>query len=237
LNKIKPQDLTCCTLFCGDINWHRLWDRSLAIGQSVDTLKVYRIRLILVEIQIRTAQPDEIEKLIDLQSLSILNSPPRSRRYDRQQIDSLVCSQADSRRSCWGWETILVAENALQEVIGFACMEIDRGRITGLFVHPDFMGQGVGSRLLIGLENIALDYKIKTLWVLSSIEAIDFYRKNKYTPQGKTGFLSSVAVWIPCLILKKQLIPIPPIDRAISVFKFLATIALIVLLFIRIFYR
>jgi ribosomal protein S18 acetylase RimI-like enzyme len=158
-----------------------------------------------VEINIRIAQAKELESIIALQSLSLSHSRHRDRQYDRRQIESLVCGQADARRDYARLETLLVAEDRHRNLVGFAAISVCESTICGLFVHPDLMSRGIGGQLLIGIEKIAISNRISTLWVMSSNESIDFYRKYGYIIGGEVGFFSIGSIWIPCRMLHKEL--------------------------------
>jgi ribosomal protein S18 acetylase RimI-like enzyme len=55
------------------------------------------------------------------------------------------------------------------------------GKIHSLFVHPEFQGQGVGSKLLAKLELTATDAKTNVIWLSSSVAAKGFYAKFGYS--------------------------------------------------------
>jgi hypothetical protein len=74
------------------------------------------------EITLRLAQHQEIESIIDLQTLALLNPHSDFRKYSRKQVDSLVKGQAQMRRMYSQWETIIVAEDANRDLAGFACL-------------------------------------------------------------------------------------------------------------------
>ncbi len=186
------------------------------------------------EINIRLAKSEEIESIIDLQTLALLNPHSKSRQYDRYQVESLVKGQADMRRDSIGVETILLAEDRHRQLLGFACLCMYRPEIYGLYVHPDFMRRGIGSQLLNAIEKIAIERKVKVLNVLSSIEAVDFYRKNGYTSQYQTGF-SKALVWIPCQRLKKQLIPYTLSDRLLKELIIIITVVILIIIMRRVF--
>jgi GNAT superfamily N-acetyltransferase len=99
-------------------------------------------------ISLRLATTKEIDAIIDLQTLSLLNSHVNSRKYNCHQIDSLVKGQADARRQDMLFETIVVAENSDQSLVGFAAIANHGPVIQGIFVHPSFMRQGIGTQLL-----------------------------------------------------------------------------------------
>jgi putative acetyltransferase len=173
-----------------------------------------------MDINIRLAKPPDLETIIDIQTQSLSRLPDRFRKYDRRQIESLIVGQADARRSYILEETILIADNSDRRSIGFIAFA--RPLIVGLFVRPDFMNRGVGGRLLKELELLAIDKNIKNVEVMSSMESIYFYKQNGYQFDRDTGFFSTGDIWIPCKLLKKELIPSTLIVRmATQAFKIL----------------
>jgi GNAT superfamily N-acetyltransferase len=170
-----------------------------------------------MEISIRLAKAADLKTIIDLQTNSLSNLPAHFRKYDRQQIDSLISGQATVRKIYFLGETTLIAEDKDRIPIGFIsfCQPylFAQPQIAGLFVHPDFMNKGVGSRLLKELELLAIEKRMKMLVVMSSMESIDFYKKHRYEFKRETGFCSPGAVWIPCELLEKELIPPTKIDK------------------------
>jgi putative acetyltransferase len=166
-----------------------------------------------MEVSIRLATAEDIEAIIDLQTKSISNLPDRFRKYDRQQIDSLVVGQETLRRFLFSGETTLVAEKD-GDLVGFVSLVVSfQTKISALFVHPDSIGKGVGSELLRQLELIATENHIRIIVVASSIESVDFYKKNGYQFKRNTGFCSQELVWIPCELLEKELIPFTPAEK------------------------
>jgi GNAT superfamily N-acetyltransferase len=85
------------------------------------------------------------------------------------------------------------------------------GLIQGIFVHPDFMGLGIGGRLLIAIEQLGLQRHFREMVVMSSIKATGFYERYGYVVQGSSGFYTTEDVWIPCQMLRKDL------DRVVKV--------------------
>jgi N-acetylglutamate synthase-like GNAT family acetyltransferase len=170
-----------------------------------------------MEVSIRLAKIEDLEAIIDLQTKSLANLPDRFRKYDSQQIESLIAGQAAMTRIYFSSETTLIAEDNDRLPIGFISFTkphvFATPQIAGLFVHPEFMNRGVGGKLLTELERLAIAGKIETLVVISSIESIDFYKKNSYQFKQKTGFFSQGSVWISCELLEKELIPPLPTTR------------------------
>jgi GNAT superfamily N-acetyltransferase len=147
-----------------------------------------------------------------------------------------VKGQAESRRNHVKLETILVAESEDQDLVGFACLSNFTPHIYGIFVHPDCMGKGIGTNLLAWMEAMAVQRKMRNLFVVSSIEAVEFYENNGYDVQHNHGFFSADYVWIQCKVLKKELSPTPPIEIFANKFLIMSIlVALVVIVLKRLF--
>ncbi|NJK69974.1 MAG: GNAT family N-acetyltransferase [Oscillatoriales cyanobacterium RU_3_3] len=163
--------------------------------------------------QIRRSQPEELEQIIELQSHSLRELLPS---YDSIQIESLVRSQASARLT--RDEIIFVVENE-GKIVGFVTLLDQISQIGGVFVHPNLMRQGLGTRLLKTVENIAIDREHEVIHVLSSLATVKFYEANGYRFIRQSGFYSELKIWIPCVILNKQLIRV---SIAKQVYRYLA---------------
>jgi len=104
-------------------------------------------------------------------------------------------------------EIIFVAECS-KRLVGFASLAVHGPYIGAMFVHPDFVRKGIGTRLLTAIESAAIEKRYKAIYVLSSLSAVKFYQANGYEVIGKFGFWSENKTWIPCRNMHKQLIPI-----------------------------
>ncbi|MBV8857188.1 MAG: GNAT family N-acetyltransferase [Acidobacteria bacterium] len=62
-------------------------------------------------------------------------------------------------------------------VVGYGELGREVGAIQGLYVRPDVKGQGVGRRLLSTLEERARAYGLRSLSLVSSLNAVPFYER------------------------------------------------------------
>jgi ribosomal protein S18 acetylase RimI-like enzyme len=161
-----------------------------------------------MEINIRLARPEEIETIVELQTLSLLNPHSQYRIYDLQQINSLIEGQAAMRHQFVLSEKLIVAETIDLELVGFSSISNTGSHIWGIYVHPDFVRRGIGTKLLRAIETIAIDKKRRSILGVSSIESVDFFQKNGYLILEDMGFYSTDSVWIQCKYIKKELIPL-----------------------------
>jgi GNAT superfamily N-acetyltransferase len=181
-----------------------------------------------MEITIRPAKIQDLAAIIEIQTQAISNLPDRFRKYDRQQIESLVAGQVALRKTYFRDETTLVAENQDRKPIGFISWSqplFFQPSITGLFVHPSFMNRGVGGKLIEELDVLAIERRVRKLWVMASLESVDFYKLHGYQFKREIGFFSQGSAWIPCELLEKEFMPSTPVQSvATQTFKLVLSV-------------
>ena len=154
-------------------------------------------------LSIRKAQPDEVIQQLRIQIDALRTLCKED--YTPEQIEGLIERNIrySSRGGCQ-CELTLVAE-ADGVVVGFAAL-LGR-RISAIYVHPQFVRQGIGSRLLTGLERIAATQKIRTLRVAASLTAKPFYQANGYQVLGESYLGVDKGLRVRYIDMKKRLLP------------------------------
>jgi ribosomal protein S18 acetylase RimI-like enzyme len=74
-----------------------------------------------------------------------------------------------------------------EKIIGVSRLQIEddsTARIRYMSVDNNFRKQGIGSRLLAELEQIAKTKNVKICWLYARDSAVDFYLKNNYQIKG-----------------------------------------------------
>ncbi len=191
-----------------------------------------------MDIQIRESTSDDLEKIIELQTIALKTL---SVSYNAAQIASLIRSQTSWRYS---QDELSVVAEQNRRIIGVASLLVLQERISGVYVHPDFMRQNIGSQLLKHIEDIAIEKECKTIYVTSSLDTVDFYEANDYKRIRPSGFYSERRVWIPCINLEKQLIDAPRfkkilqyiVSRLRPVLLFIAVTAVVAFVLITVLY-
>ena len=87
----------------------------------------------------------------------------------------------DSAHKCKRW----VALDG-EKIIGFTDHPLDKCEIWGLYVHKDYIGQGVGNKLIKKVEQSLLKQGCKNIKVESTITAKKFYQKQGYQVKKKS---------------------------------------------------
>lgn len=157
-----------------------------------------------MKIVINNYQEKYLDQIIKLQEDSLRFLCTDS--YNSEQIDYLVTSQKRIRYTYYNREQIIVAKFN-NEYVGCAILDTISPQINGMYIHPKYVRQGIGTKLLKKLEELAIDKDYKVLYIISSMNAIKFYQTNGYRLVNLSGFWSDNRVWIRCGEMKKTLIP------------------------------
>ncbi|MCW3464620.1 GNAT family N-acetyltransferase [Chitinophaga nivalis] len=109
-------------------------------------------------------------------------TPINVRDYNAAQIAAWASTaeRVDALRQRIEDQYFYVAENDARQIIGFASLTSD-GEIDMLYVHKDFQGCGVASRLLQRLLDQATELGLSELVTYASITARPFFEKRGFT--------------------------------------------------------
>jgi putative acetyltransferase len=161
-----------------------------------------------MQLQIRLAQLDDMPHILALQAHSLRSLSQA--HYSREQIEALVRSQAEARMQAFdaGEELIYVGEIAIDEstvqMVAMTALMIRRSQIGAMYVHPDFVRQGIARQLLEVLEEKAKELNYRVLYVISSFTAVLFYQSMGYSYMSQTCIMAESYV-IGCVNMAKSL--------------------------------
>ncbi len=166
---------------------------------------------------VRLQDPVDFERMAELQELSIRKLLQQD--YSTQQIEALATTQ-DIRR-VGSLQLILLAKDDIEDrLVGFVAMVRGKPQIAGLYIHPQFVRQGVGSALLSTLMELACELGYRSLYVISSVTATSFYQANGFETIESLSWLYLRGQWIRCILLRKALRPTPWIQTMAENFAF-----------------
>ena len=72
-----------------------------------------------------------------------------------------------------------------------------------VYVHPDHVGVGVGSRLLGALEADARSAGVNKLWLHATLNSVSFYQKHGFVSLGPETNTLPIGVDLPCLRMER----------------------------------
>jgi N-acetylglutamate synthase-like GNAT family acetyltransferase len=166
---------------------------------------------------VRLQDPVDFEHMAELQDLSIRKLLQHD--YSTQQIEALAATQ-DVRKQ-GSLQLILLAKDDIEnQLVGFVAMVRGKPQIAGLYIHPRFVRQGVGSALLRTLMELAHELGYRSLYVVSSVTATPFYQANGFETIESLSWLYLRGQWIRCVLLKKALRTTPWIQTIAENFAF-----------------
>ncbi len=102
-----------------------------------------------------------------------------SKDYNKEQLDAWAPEDLEKNKSRWQEHLekgICFVAKLNSHLVGFADMT-DSGHLHGLYVHKDFQGQGIASKLLDAIEKAAKKLGLKALSTEGSITAYPFFQK------------------------------------------------------------
>jgi len=77
-------------------------------------------------------------------------------------------------------KVFLVAYDSQQGLQGIGILEVDNAELSAIYIHPNAVGKGIGSKLLNELEKIARKSNIFKIIVHSTLNAKGFYIAHGY---------------------------------------------------------
>ncbi len=123
--------------------------------------------------------------------------------YEPREIESLVISQARARLT---YDEIVFLAFYQDKIVGFACLVVNLSLLSGLYVHPNFIRQGIGTHLLDFINKTARERGCKVIDVYSSVTAVNFYQTRGFQVIRSSGFFTEDNICIPCTYMNKKLV-------------------------------
>ncbi len=163
-----------------------------------------------MNIQIRLTQPDELaesfvrKELIDLQSSSLRLL---SAYYTSIQLEELIRKEAGAR---FLQKEKIVLASYNDQLIGFGCLVAESFKtrvssLSGLYVHPNFIRQSIGTSLLDFISKTASDNESFIIYLYSLPTAIKFYEKRGFQVDYQAHEVTPDQVYLPCAVMYKCL--------------------------------
>jgi putative acetyltransferase len=135
--------------------------------------------------------------------------------YTAREIDGWAGAKHPDRyrRAMADGERMFVAEVEAGEsgsvVIGLA--GVHGNEVRAVYVHPDYVGRGVGGAMLAALEEQARSDGFETLVLHSTLNARAFYLRHGYRDEGETVFELRPGLDLSCVKMTKALATPPTI--------------------------
>lgn len=111
--------------------------------------------------------------------------------YTQEQVDAWAngCESADYSATIDSEDLLFIVAEADGDVVGFGSLQFDSpdeyevtvdAEVTGVYVHPAVVRQGVGTHIYADLERQARERDVRTLGLSASLNAVPFYESHGY---------------------------------------------------------
>jgi putative acetyltransferase len=171
----------------------------------------------------RLAETEDLPNVLQLQALSlrILLAPTTN----QETLESLIRHQQLEREKLD--ELILVA-TCNHDFVGFVAIQILQSQISGLFVHPDFVRQRIGSELISAAEDLMRRKNRRSLTVMASEYAKPFYKHMGFKTVRRNYLFVQRRQKVRVFWMRKQLRDVTPVEqqRRTTVLVVLAIVAI-----------
>lgn len=165
-----------------------------------------------MDVQFRETTQADVDRLCEINRAAIETLGTES--YDERQIEAWKGGVDPALYPIEDSDTHFLVAETDGHVIGFGWMtpEADEdfisdvgGEITGMYVHPNAAGKGVGTRLLGELEQFARDASVDSLGLWASLNAVPFYEKHGYEAVTEQALEYDDGITVPVEEMKKRL--------------------------------
>jgi putative acetyltransferase len=172
---------------------------------------------------IRSCQPSDLNQLTVIQVCAIekLSKP----YYTPKELKSLIEDKSrlrDFNESIW----VATVDDC---PVGFIAIAKDKPWINGLFVHPDFARQKIGTKLIQTVEKEVIKLNWRYLWVYASLNGRAFYQARGYRVLKQDKILLQKQSF-PVVLMKKTLVAKSKVETISIILFWLVLIIFVVLI-------
>ncbi|MGE8326822.1 GNAT family N-acetyltransferase [Pseudomonas urmiensis] len=152
--------------------------------------------------EIRRATRDDAQIAFDIRRLAI-----RAQCIGPYSQQDML---AWTRGSLNEWFTDLVQQHfqlvcAQGRVVATGMLDVEEGEIGAIFVHPEFMGRGIGRLLIEHLEGLALEANLAQIKLDATLNAVAFYRACGFVGEQRSIYQSPSGLQLACVPMLKVL--------------------------------
>ena len=154
-------------------------------------------------IVIRHGKPEEAKAIWDVRTRAIRGSC--GSHYSPEDVDVWASAPMPDDYA----ETIEHTDFYVAEcdgtIVGFGLLDPAESKVEAVFVCPEYGRRGIGRRLLIAIENTALEQGLTCLRLASSLNAVSFYRSAGYEVRKQITFQHPCGFDLDCVSMEKVL--------------------------------
>ncbi|MEQ9727298.1 GNAT family N-acetyltransferase [Pseudomonas sp. WHRI 8822A] len=153
-------------------------------------------------LSIRPALRSDAEAAFDIRRQAIRHQC--SAVYTAEQISVWTAMPVtDGYRDSVGQNYYIACDGEQPVATGF--IDLQSGEIGAIFVLPVFMGQGIGRRVLLHLEQLALAAGVFDIHLDATPNAAPFYKRCGYEGHAQSIYVSPTGLKLSCVPMRKRL--------------------------------
>jgi len=151
---------------------------------------------------IRRAAPADAEQITPVHVTSIRTLCAKD--YTQEQIDAWAgWKSPDKYRAAMAAGEVFFVAEVDGRVVGFSVLHGDE--VKAVYIHPDYVGQGIGRRLLDAVEAEAGDRGVELLQLTSTLTSVGFYETCGYARGANHEHRVTGGVMLTCVKFSKRL--------------------------------
>lgn len=153
-------------------------------------------------IRVRRARAEDCAKIKSANVASVRGLC--SGHYTPSQIAAWTSSYRIQNyfRSMAAGNIVFVAADG-ERIAGVSCLS--EGKVRAVYVHPGYIGKGIGTKLLMALERAAQRKGLKRLELDSSLNAVPFYKRHNYRVVRRVTHTLRTGCKLSCMKMSKPL--------------------------------
>lgn len=125
---------------------------------------------------IRKAKQGDVESMIDVIQASLLAT--HVELYPKEDLEETFNNYTFDKVSTYINRADYFVAEEKGKIIG--CVLLKDNKMRSLYVCPEYMGKGIGKRLVERVEKCAKEKGLKYIWLWSSLVSFDFYKHMGY---------------------------------------------------------
>ncbi len=134
-------------------------------------------------IELKPANISDAENIMDIHSSAVHETA--ASWYPEEILENWAMRKTPEKikqltEAIQGGEEIFIVGRTNNRTVGFGIMAPKYDEVKAVYVHPEFSRQGIGTRILARLEQIAIEQGVKSLDLDASLNAEEFYATNGF---------------------------------------------------------
>jgi len=162
-----------------------LFSANLLLRIKITTIKI------IIGTSVYTVRPASVEDVDNIYSLIYASVCELCKaHYTQEKINSFI-NNLPSKLLYYKWlsDRILIVCCEGKTIVGFGQFDPAESFIDAIFVDPQYIGKGIGTKIMTYLDDVARSLRKSEIKINASINAISFYEKCGFVQQG-TFFLT-----------------------------------------------